>query len=214
MSNMEKWLKLTENFDSSAEPSMQDEFIDIYNSQGEEALADALGLTPEQLEQEISEVAATQGLHADDDREEIIYRIIDDTVSNADIDTYGESSMNEIEQLRKLSGLQEGYPGASDPNNREEYTYNSTKSMGADAPVNARATSQEQLKQVLAMAGLDPSGAEKHDMEDEPDSVKVVDVSPADDSPCGGAEPMGSRYTTDKTELIDMLKSRLQQKMG
>lgn len=76
---------IKENFDPSAEPSMQDEFIDIYNSQGEEALANALGLTPEQLEQEISEVAATQGLHADDDREEIIYRIIDDTVSNADI---------------------------------------------------------------------------------------------------------------------------------
>lgn len=114
--------------------------------------------------------------------------------------------------------VEEAYPMGMAPNapeDRTEITYNQTKNSGPDAQVtiNARAPNMEELKKVLAMAGLDPEGAEKHDIE-EPDSVKVVDVSPVDDSSCGSAEPMGSRYTTDKAELIDMLKNRLQQKLG
>lgn len=75
-----------ESFDPGAEPSHQDELMDIYHQSGEEGLADALGLTPEQLDQEINEIGAEHGLHADDDREEIIYKVIDDTISNADIE--------------------------------------------------------------------------------------------------------------------------------
>ena len=99
-----------ESFDPSAEPSHQDELMDIYLQNGEEALADALGLTPEQLDQEINEIGFEHGLHADDDREEIIYKIIDDTISNADIDAYEEVEMNTFESLsemRKLAGLPE-----------------------------------------------------------------------------------------------------------
>ena len=114
--------------------------------------------------------------------------------------------------------LEEGYPMGmppTAPEDRTEITYNQTKNSGPDAQVtiNARAPNMEELKKVLAMAGLDPEGAEKHDIV-EPDSIKVVDVSPADSSPCGSSEPLGMSYSTDKEELIDMLKNRLRQKMA
>lgn len=73
-----------ESFDPSAEPTEYDELMDIYHQVGEQGLADALGLSPEQLDQEISELAHELDKHADDDRDELIHQIIDDTVSNAD----------------------------------------------------------------------------------------------------------------------------------
>lgn len=96
-----------ESFDPGAEPREYDELMDIYHQIGEEGLADALGLSPEELDQEINEIGFEHGLHADDDREEIIYKVIDDTISNADIDAYEETEVYEMEQLRKLAGLAE-----------------------------------------------------------------------------------------------------------
>ena len=112
-------------------------------------------------------------------------------------------------------GYPMGMPPVTQPEDRTEIMYNVTKNSGPDAQVtiNARAPNIEELKKVLAMAGLDPEGAEKHDIE-EPDSVKVVDVSPVDASPCGSSDPMGIKYSTDKTALIDMLRNKLQQKLG
>ena len=88
----------SESFDPNAEPSQQDELLDIYLERGEEALANALGLNLEGLEQEIIEIGFESGLHTDDDREEILYKLIDDTVSNADRDAY-----EEVEQVDEIS---------------------------------------------------------------------------------------------------------------
>jgi hypothetical protein len=198
----------SESFDPSSEPSHQDELMDIYLQSGEEALADALGLTPEQLDQEINEIGFEHGLHADDDREEIIYKVIDDTISNADIDAYEETEMNTIDELRQLAGLNESYPMGMDADNNTNVSFNQTKKIG-DATLNIHATAKDmaELQKVLQMAGLDPDGAEKH--MPEPDSVQVVDVDP-EPSPCGG----DTRYSTDKTELIDMLKNKLANKLN
>ena len=108
-----------ESFDPSAEPREYDELMDIYHQIGEEGLADALGLSPEELDREISELAHELDKHADDDREELIIQIIDDTLSNADHDNYESIEENdfdmvakentELSELRKLAGLEEGW---------------------------------------------------------------------------------------------------------
>ena len=88
----------SESFDPSAVPAEYDELMDIYYQIGEEALADEMGLSAAELDQEISELAHELDKHADDDRDELILQIIDDTLSNADRDAY-----EEVEQVDELS---------------------------------------------------------------------------------------------------------------
>ena len=81
------------------EPSQQDmayeQLINTYEQGGEEALAKEMGMTPEQLSDEIEECARENGLHADDDRDECIQIYIEDVVNNADYEMQYES----IEQV-------------------------------------------------------------------------------------------------------------------
>ena len=59
-----------------------------YEKGGEDALAKEMGLSPEELDQEINDCARENGLHPDDDRDECIGMVIDDTIDNADWDSY------------------------------------------------------------------------------------------------------------------------------
>ena len=81
------------------EPSQQDmayeQLINTYEQGGEEALAKEMGMTPEQLSDEIEECARENGLHADDDRDECIQIYIEDVVNNAAYEMQYES----IEQV-------------------------------------------------------------------------------------------------------------------
>ena len=81
------------------EPSQQDmayeQLINTYEQGGEEALAKEMGMTPEQLSDEIEECARENGLPADDDRDECIQIYIEDVVNNADYEMQYES----IEQV-------------------------------------------------------------------------------------------------------------------
>ena len=81
------------------EPSQQDmayeQLINTYEQGGEEALAKEMGMTPEQLSDEIEECARENGLHADADRDECIQIYIEDVVNNADYEMQYES----IEQV-------------------------------------------------------------------------------------------------------------------
>lgn len=76
------------------EPSQQQMMVDqlqsAYDKGGEEALAKEMGLSIEELNQEIQEFGMEHGLHADDDRDEIIQGVIELTVDNADIKDHGE----------------------------------------------------------------------------------------------------------------------------
>ena len=107
--------------------------------------------------------------------------------------------------------LKESYPMApyGEPDDETNVSFNQTKKIG-DATLNIHATAKDmaELQKVLQMAGLDPEGAEKH--MPEPDSVKVTSVEPV--SPCDGNDDIS--YSTDKTELIDMLRNKLQQKLN
>jgi hypothetical protein len=155
-----------------------------------------------------------------------------------------DESMNEMEQLRKLAGLpeldenkveeasdcdhtcpkscpdcggtgkpkkdkvDESYPMGMDPDNNTNVSFNQTKKIGdATLNIHAQAKDMAELQKVLQMAGLDPEGAEQH--MPEPDSVKVVSVDPTP-SPCGD----DVKYSTDKQALVDMLRNKLQSRLG
>jgi hypothetical protein len=87
------------------------------------------------------------------------------------------------------------------------FSQNKTMGDGNVLNINATAKSMDELHQMLKMAGLDPSIADKH-MEPE--------------APCGCDEPeepqgpttLNYRYETDKEKLIDIIKQRLQQKLS
>ena len=82
-----------------------------YEKGGEEALAKEMGLSPEELDQEINDCARENGLHPDDDRDECIGMVIDDTIDNADWDTHegiGEGA-GEYSYTLEYNGEQNGY---------------------------------------------------------------------------------------------------------
>ena len=88
-----------ESFDASAEQSREEEaYEDLMNalqSGGEEAYAEACGLSMEELDQQMTEISMDLNLHMDDDRDEIIQRHAEDTVDNANWKDHGEPEVDE-----------------------------------------------------------------------------------------------------------------------
>ena len=86
------------------EPTQEDELhnklVTAYEN-GEEDLAEVMGLTIEQLDAEINEYGREKGLHSDDDRDEIIMGVIEDTVHNADFKDHGEYESIEEGEMKK-----------------------------------------------------------------------------------------------------------------
>ncbi len=93
------------------EPSQQEEaYEDLMNalqSGGEEAYAKACGLSPEELDQEMSEIARERNLHMDDDRDEIIHAHAEETCDNMDVKQHEEVEQPtaDLDTLRRLAGL-------------------------------------------------------------------------------------------------------------
>ncbi len=77
-----------ESFDPNAEPSKQelefDKLNDAYEKGGEDGLAKEIGLSPQELDREMSEYGMEHGLHMDDDRDDIIQGYIEELVDNMD----------------------------------------------------------------------------------------------------------------------------------
>ena len=90
----------------SQEDEMYDKLITAYEN-GEEDLAEVLGMSMEDLDTELTDLSLEMGKHMDDDRDEIIQRYIEDTVNNADYKDHGEMDydMADMEEMKKLAGL-------------------------------------------------------------------------------------------------------------
>ena len=105
-----KSLEPAESFDPSAEQSREeeayDQLIKAYEDGGEEALAKELSMSIEEFDNEISEFGVEHNLHADDDRDEIIQRYIEDTVDNADWKDHGEQDFDPADA--EMESIQEG----------------------------------------------------------------------------------------------------------
>ena len=88
----------------SQEDQMYQDLMDAYEKGGEEALAEELKISIEELNDEIDEYGREHGLHSDDDRDEIIQGYVEDVVHNADFKDHGEYDY-EMEEIKKLAGL-------------------------------------------------------------------------------------------------------------
>ena len=95
------------------EPSQEEEqynlLITAYEN-GEEDLAEVLGLSMQELDQEMTEFAMDHNLHMDDDRDEVVQGYIEQVVDNADYKDHGEPAMAQehidaLEELKKMAGL-------------------------------------------------------------------------------------------------------------
>ena len=77
-----------ESFDPSMEPGREqvayDEAMDAFEKGGEAGLAKHLGMSEQELDQEINQWCAEHGKHADDDRDEAIDGVLDEIIGNAD----------------------------------------------------------------------------------------------------------------------------------
>ena len=126
--------EMEESFDPRAEQSREaqayEELMGVYDKGGEEALAQELNMSMEDLDDEMSDFARDHNLHMDDDRDEIIQRYVEDLVDNADWKDHGgqdfdpaDAEMEEsLSKLRKLAGLPEAI--MADP----EFKYDNSKS--------------------------------------------------------------------------------------
>jgi len=89
------------------EPSQQnmmyDKLITAYEN-GEEDLAEVLGMSLEQLDQEMTEFAMDHNLHMDDDRDEVVQGYIEDVVNSADYKDHGEYESIEEDEMDSFKG--------------------------------------------------------------------------------------------------------------
>ena len=89
----------------SQEDMLYDKLMDAYNK-SEENLAEVMGVSMSELDDEINEWCRENGKHADDDRDEAIQGVIEDTVHNADFKDHGGAMYDEaLAELKKLAGL-------------------------------------------------------------------------------------------------------------
>jgi len=83
------------------------------------------------------------------------------------------------------------------------FSQNKTMGDGNVLNINATAKSMDELHQMLKMAGLDPSIADKYAEPESPCGTEPEDSGP---------KTLNYRYETDKEKLIDIIKQKLQQK--
>ena len=102
----------------SQEDMMYDKLITAYEN-GEEDLAEIMGMSMDELDDELNDISLETGLHMDDDRDEIVQRYIEDVVNNADYKDHGEPDY-EMAEMRKLAGLPESVRSMDDISDEEK----------------------------------------------------------------------------------------------
>ena len=102
----------------SQEDMMYDKLITAYEN-GEEDLAEIMGMSMDELDGELNDISLETGLHMDDDRDEIVQRYIEDVVNNADYKDHGEPDY-EMAEMRKLAGLPESVRSMDDISDEEK----------------------------------------------------------------------------------------------
>lgn len=101
----------------SQEEEMYNKLITAYEN-SEEDLAEVMGLSMEELDQEMTEYAMDHNLHMDDDRDEVVHGYIEDVVHNADYKDHGEYDLGDadmemeeaLNRMRHLAGMEEASP--------------------------------------------------------------------------------------------------------
>jgi nicotinamide mononucleotide adenylyltransferase len=84
----------------SEDEEMYDKLITAYEN-GEEDLAEVLGMSMEELDQEMTEFAMDHKLHMDDDRDEVVQGYIEDLVHNRDAKDYGSAMYDDVQEEKE-----------------------------------------------------------------------------------------------------------------
>ena len=106
-------------------------------------------------------------------------------------------------------------PGYSNAEDVEQVSYSKTKRHGdAQVTVSANATSMQELHDVLQLAGITLPADHPSMQEPEPEPEAEEPQDCAADPEAEGPTTLSYRYETDKEKLIDIIKQRLQQKLG
>lgn len=116
-----------------------------------------------------------------------------------------------MDEMRRL--MEAVMPGYSNAEDVEQVSYSKTKRHGdAQVTVSANATSMQELHDVLQLAGITLSADHPSMQEPEPEAEEPQDC--VADPEAEGPTTLSYRYETDKEKLIDIIKQRLQQKLG
>jgi hypothetical protein len=98
---------LTESFDPSMEPSsestMFNDAMDAYDDHGEDGLAQHLGMSSQEFDQELNELGAEKGLHADDDRDELVQLLVQDLIDNREVEQHEAVEEAAEEDTREIA---------------------------------------------------------------------------------------------------------------
>ena len=104
----------------SEESTMFDDAMEIHDNEGEQALAQHLGMSDQDFDQELNEYCMARGLHADDDREEAIQGMVEELIDHREqmssmrnapqaqeesAETYDDHQHESIERMKKLAGI-------------------------------------------------------------------------------------------------------------
>ena len=106
---------LTESFDPSMEPNeestMFNDAMDAYDDHGEDGLAQHLGMSSQEFDQELNELGAEKGLHADDDRDELVQLLVQDLIDNREVEQHEsiEENAGEYSYTLEYNGEENGY---------------------------------------------------------------------------------------------------------
>ena len=114
-----------------------------------------------------------------------------------------------MDEMRRL--MEAVMPGYGDAEDVEHVSYSKTKRHGdATVTVSANATSMQELHDVLQLAGITLPA--DHPSMQEPEAEEPQDCAPEPEAE--GPTTLSYRYETDKEKLIDIIKQRLQNKLG
>jgi len=98
---------LTESFDPSMEPSsestMFNDAMDAYDDHGEDGLAQHLGMSSQEFDQELNELGAEKGLHADDNRDELVQLLVQDLIDNREVEQHEAVEEAAEEDTREIA---------------------------------------------------------------------------------------------------------------
>jgi len=145
----------------------EDDLMTAYEKGGESQLARALGITTDQLDDEINEVGYERGLHADDDREDIILDIIRDHADDNDLsmsDYDGQPSS--YDEYQDLYGGDDNPADYMDFESFENWADDVVEQGLEDAPVDEM-DDDPQYKSWLRIYKKSPDAAEAHPKHEE-----------------------------------------------
>ena len=207
----------SESFDPMSEPTDSEEQFEAamaaYDSHGEEGLANALGMSLEEFDQELNEYGMEHGLHPDDDRDTIIHGMVEQMIDNADAD--------QMSEMRRLSGLEEaGKPTTNSKHSSErdlkqyDPAHGHTKPEGGNPQVCSCITSSgpstdcakcQGTGEIITPKRKDPKVDEA---ENSPDGNVGADDDGANDKYNQDAETVADRKSIQEDEdLLDIIRS-------